>query len=69
MKLYFLFSLSPTVLVIDGETNSPFSYFTTSGGRSIAVNSNNWYIFVPVTGVGIKVLTPRGSRAVHQLVA
>ena len=43
------------VLVIDAETNSPLGYLTTSGGHSIAVNSNNGYIFVPVTGAGIKV--------------
>ena len=43
------------VAVIDAATNNFLGYLTSSGGHSIAVNSNNGNIFVPVTGVGIKV--------------
>jgi len=46
------------VSVVDAETNNILGYLTTSGGHSIAVNSNNGNIFVPVTGVGIKVFAP-----------
>jgi hypothetical protein len=44
--------------VINAETNQFLGYITGSGGHSIAVDSNNNNIYVPVTGVGIKVFQP-----------
>jgi hypothetical protein len=41
--------------VIDAETNQLIGYVTDSGGHTLAVDSNNNQIFVPVTGVGVKV--------------
>jgi hypothetical protein len=46
---------SANVAVVDAETNSILGYLTTSGGHSIAVDSNNGDIFVPVAKVGIEV--------------
>ena len=43
------------VAVVDSETNQFLGYITSSGGHSIAVDSNNGNIYVPVTGTGIKV--------------
>jgi hypothetical protein len=45
------------VAVVDAETNQFLGYITSSGGHSIAVDSNNGNIYVPVGGVGIKVFT------------
>jgi hypothetical protein len=44
--------------VINAETNQLVGYVTSGGGHSIAVDSNNNNIYVPVTGVGIKVFQP-----------
>lgn len=44
--------------VIDAETNQYLGLVTDAGGHSIAVDSNNNRIFVPVTGAGIKVYGP-----------
>jgi hypothetical protein len=48
-----------TVGVVDGETNQFLGFVTDSGGHSIAVDPNNNNIYVPVTGVGIKVFQPK----------
>jgi hypothetical protein len=47
-----------TVAVINAETNQLVGYITDKGGHSIAVDANNNNIYVPVTGVGIKVFQP-----------
>jgi hypothetical protein len=44
--------------VINAETNQLIGYVTSAGGHSVAVDSNNNNIYVPVTGVGIKVFQP-----------
>ena len=44
--------------VISAATNQLVGYVTSGGGHSIAVDSNNNNIYVPVTGVGIKVFQP-----------
>ena len=41
--------------IIDADSNQFIGLLTDAGGHSIAVDSNNNRIFVPVTGVGIKV--------------
>jgi hypothetical protein len=46
---------STNVGVVDAETNHPLGFMTFGGGHSIAVDSATNRIFVPVTGVGIKV--------------
>ena len=46
---------STNVAVIDAASNSLLGYLTNSGGHSIAVDSNNGNVYVPVSGVGIKV--------------
>jgi DNA-binding beta-propeller fold protein YncE len=46
------------VAVVDTATNQFLGYVTGSGGHSIAVDPNNNNIYVPVTGVGIKVFQP-----------
>ena len=43
------------VAVVDSETNQFLGYVTSAGGHSVAVDSNNGNIYVPVTGAGIKV--------------
>jgi len=43
------------VAVVDAETNQFLGYITSAGGHSIAVDSNNGNIYVPVTNVGIEV--------------
>jgi hypothetical protein len=45
--------------VISAETNQLVGYVTGAGGHSIAVDPNNNNIYVPVTGVGIKVFQPK----------
>ena len=47
--------------VVDADTNAPLGFVTSGGGHSVAVDSETNRIFVPVTGVGIKVFarTPR----------
>jgi hypothetical protein len=45
--------------VINAETNQFIGYITDGGNHSIAVDSNNNNIYVPVTGVGIKVFQPK----------
>ena len=47
-----------TVAVINAETNQLVGYITDKGGHSIAVDANNNNVYVPVTGVGIKVFQP-----------
>jgi hypothetical protein len=47
------------VAVINAETNQFIGYITDGGNHSIAVDSNNNNIYVPVTGVGIKVFQPK----------
>jgi hypothetical protein len=44
--------------VVSASTNQLVGYVTSGGGHSIAVDSNNNNIYVPVTGVGIKVFQP-----------
>jgi DNA-binding beta-propeller fold protein YncE len=44
-----------SVGVVDAETNAPLGFITNAGGHSIAVDSQTNRIFVPVTGVGVKV--------------
>jgi DNA relaxase NicK len=44
--------------VINAETNQLVGYITDKGGHSIAVDANNNNVYVPVTGVGIKVFQP-----------
>jgi len=44
--------------VVNASTNQLLGYVTSGGGHSIAVDSNNNNIYVPVTGVGIKVFQP-----------
>ena len=44
--------------VIDAETNQLLGYLTDAGGHTLAVDSNNNNIFVPVTGAGVKVFAP-----------
>jgi len=44
-----------SVGVVDAETNYPLGFVTFAGGHSIAVDSETNRIFVPVTGVGVKV--------------
>jgi hypothetical protein len=44
--------------VIDAETNQFLGYITDQGGHTLAVDSNNNSIFVPVTGAGVKVFAP-----------
>src|SRR5262249_6162272 len=46
---------STNVGVVDAETNIPLGFVTSAGGHSIAVDSETNRIFVPVSGVGIKV--------------
>ncbi len=46
------------VAVVNAETNQFIGYITGAGGHSIAVDSNNNNIYVPVTGAGIKVFQP-----------
>jgi hypothetical protein len=47
------------VAVISAETNQLVGYISSTGGHSIAVDPNNNNIYVPVTGVGIKVFQPK----------
>jgi len=47
--------------VVDAETNYPLGFVTFAGGHSIAVDSQTNRIFVPATGVGVKVF----ARTVH----
>ena len=54
-KVYFG---ATNVAVVDTSTNQFLGYVTNSGGHSIAVDPNNNNIYVPVTGVGIKVFQP-----------
>jgi DNA-binding beta-propeller fold protein YncE len=44
--------------VIDAETNQLLGFLPGAGGHTLAVDSNNNNIFVPVTGVGVNVFTP-----------
>ena len=44
--------------VIDAETNAFLGYITDSGGHTLAVDSNNNNILVPVTSAGVKVFAP-----------
>jgi hypothetical protein len=46
------------VAVVNAETNQLVGYISSTGGHSIAVDSNNNNVYVPVTGVGIKVFQP-----------
>ncbi len=46
---------SGNVGVVDAENNNPLGFITFAGGHSIAVDSATNRIFVPVSGVGIKV--------------
>jgi hypothetical protein len=46
------------VAVINAETNQLVGYISSTGGHSIAVDPNNNNVYVPVTGVGIKVFQP-----------
>lgn len=41
--------------VIDADTMQFLGYITDTGGHTLAVDSNNNNIYVPVTGVGVKV--------------
>ena len=43
--------------VIDAETNEYLGLVTDAGGHTLAVDSNNNRIFVPVTNVGVKVFS------------
>jgi DNA-binding beta-propeller fold protein YncE len=44
--------------VIDAETNQLLGFLSDPGGHTLAVDSNNNSIFVPVTGAGVKVFSP-----------
>jgi DNA-binding beta-propeller fold protein YncE len=44
--------------VIDAETNQLLGFLPGAGGHTLAVDSNNGNIFVPVTGVGVNVFSP-----------
>jgi hypothetical protein len=47
--------------VVDAETNAPLGFVTYAGGHSIAVDSQTNRIFVPVSGVGVKVFARTGQ--------
>ncbi|MBZ5619461.1 MAG: hypothetical protein LAQ69_12170 [Acidobacteriia bacterium] len=50
---------STNVGVVDADTHFPLGFVTDAGGHSVAVDSQTNRIFVPVTGVGVKVFAQK----------
>jgi len=56
-RVYFGEAFPPGVGVVDAETNRVLTFINAGDTHSIAADSENNHIFVPVGGVGVKVFT------------